>query len=77
MQGGWGRIDPHPGYNAADYNKITRAMTQGIRANIKAQGGDSALNTFDKAERSFGPISAANKFLNRIARQRGAGAGTR
>jgi hypothetical protein len=68
-------LNPHPGYNAADYNLITRAMTADIRANVHAQGGNPALAAFDRAERQFGPISTANKFLNRIARARGPGAG--
>lgn len=64
-------VNPHPGYNAADYNAITRAMTADIRAGVHAQGGPRALGAFDRAEESFGPISEANKFLARIARARG------
>jgi hypothetical protein len=59
---------PHPGYNAADYNGITRAMTADIRAGVNAQGGRRALNAFDEAERNFGPISQANAFLNKLTR---------
>jgi hypothetical protein len=68
-------LNPHPGYNASDYNLITRAMTADIRANVHTQGGPRALSAFDRAEGQFGPISTANKFLNRIARARGPGAG--
>jgi hypothetical protein len=68
-------VNPHPGYNAADYNAITRAMTGDIRVNLAQQGGRRALAAFDRAEEQFGPISEANKFLSRIARQRGPGAG--
>ena len=64
-------MNPHPGYNAADFNQITRAMTADIRANL----GPQTLPAFDRAERGFGPISEANRFLSRIARQRGPGAG--
>lgn len=59
---------PHPGYNAADYNGITRAMTADIRANVAAQGGRRAVAAFEEAERSFGPISEANAFLNKLTR---------
>lgn len=68
-------LSPHPGYNAADYNQITRAMTGDIRVNVSRHGGQAALDAFDRAERNFGPISEANRFLSRIARQRGPGAG--
>ena len=68
-------MNPHPGFNAADYNKITRAMTQDIRRNIALQGGQSAVKSFDRAERNFGPLAEANKFLSRIAKQHGPGAG--
>lgn len=68
-------LSPHPGYNAADYNQITKAMTGDMRVNLFRQGGQEALNAFDKAEKNFGPISEANRFLARVARQRGPGAG--
>lgn len=68
-------VNPHPGYNAADYNAITRAMTADIRAGVQGQGGNRALTAFDRAEQQFGPISEANRFLARIAQARGPGAG--
>jgi hypothetical protein len=68
-------LSPNPGYNAADYNKITRAMTEDIRHNIALQGGQPAVHAFERAERSFGPLAEANKFLSRIAKQKGPGAG--
>jgi hypothetical protein len=68
-------LNPNPGFNAADYNKITRAMTQDIRANLAAQGGESAVKAFEQAERNFGPLAEANKFLSKIARKSGPGAG--
>jgi hypothetical protein len=64
-------LTPHPGYNAADYNAITKAMTADIRAGVQAQGGSSALGAFDRAEKSFGPISDANKVLSKIQRAKG------
>ena len=54
-------MNPHPGFNAADYNKITRAMTQDIRRNIAYRGGQSAVKSFDRAERNPGPLAEANK----------------
>jgi len=57
---------PHPGYNAADYNQITRAMTADIRDNIGRQGGARAQRAFDAAESRFGPLSQANKKLQGI-----------
>jgi hypothetical protein len=68
-------LNPNPGYNAADYNQITRAMTGDIRANVAALGGRRAVQAFERAEQNFGPIAEANKFLSRIVRQRGPGAG--
>jgi hypothetical protein len=68
-------LTPNPGFNAADYNAISRAMTADIRNNLEVQGGQRALSGFDRAEQSFGPISEANAVLSRISRQRGPGAG--
>lgn len=68
-------VSPHPGYNAADYNQITRAMTSDLQANVHALGGPRALQSFQRAEQNFGPISEANKFLSDIAKKRGPGAG--
>jgi len=68
-------MNPHPGFNAGDYNKITHAMTKDIRRNIALQGGQDAVKAFDRAERNFGPLAEANKFLSRIAKQHGPGAG--
>lgn len=69
---------PHPGYNAADFNLITRAMTADLRdmvGRLATRSPQRAQQAFDRAEQQFGPISEANKFLARIARARGPGAG--
>lgn len=71
-------LNPHPGYNAADFNMITRAMTGDIRdavGRLATRSPQRAQRAFAEAETQFGPISEANKFLARIARQRGPGAG--
>lgn len=70
--------NPHPGYNAADFNLITRAMTADLRDMVGRLATNSparAQQVFDRAETQFGPISEANKFLARIAKARGPGAG--
>lgn len=71
-------LNPHPGYNAADFNMITRAMTGDIRdavGRLATRSPQRAQRAFAEAETQFGPISEANKFLARIAHQRGPGAG--
>lgn len=68
-------LNPNPGFNASDYNRITRAMTQDIRSNLAQQGGQNAVRAFERAERSFGPLAEANRFLSRLSRQHGPGAG--
>jgi hypothetical protein len=70
--------NPHPGYNAADFNLITRAMTADLRdmvGRLATRSPQRAQRAFDQAEKQFGPISEANKFLARIAKTRGPGAG--
>jgi hypothetical protein len=70
---------PHPGYNAADYNQIARAITEDLRTNVQdaalnqtPAGRAQALRSFMQAEASFGPISEFNQRLTQLARQ-GAG----
>lgn len=81
-------LAPHPGYNAADYNRLTRAMTEDLRAIVGAAaarraGGTpanqraaavSAARAFDQAEREFGPIAEQNALLNQLVNARGEGA---
>ncbi len=71
-------LNPHPGYNAADYNRITQAMTGDLRdmaGQLATHNPGRAVRAFAEAERQFGPMHNANQFLARIARQRGPGAG--
>jgi hypothetical protein len=71
---------PHPGYNAADYNRLTRAMTADLRAIVHAAAHGTAaekaaaVHAFDEAERAFGPLAEMNSRLNRLANSRGEGA---
>jgi hypothetical protein len=59
-------VAPHPGYNAADYNQITRAITADLRQNVTDQGGRQALQQFEVAERQFGPLAEMNEVLTGI-----------
>jgi len=71
---------PHPGYNKADYNKITTAMSADIRDMVqvaaKRVGNDpqKALSSFNKAEANFGQLADQNDRLNRIVGSQGEGA---
>jgi hypothetical protein len=71
---------PHPGYNAADYNRITRAMTGDLREMVHAAARGTprdkalALRAFDQAEREFGQIAEQNDILRRLGDARGEGA---
>lgn len=74
---------PHPGYNKADYNRLTRAMTADIRdmaaAATKGTGGKPAtaaqqqatVHAFDQAEKEFGRLAEQNKGLNRLLGSQG------
>jgi hypothetical protein len=78
---------PHPGYDAADYNYITRAMTRDVRdivgaAAARTSGGNlmqrriaavRSIRAFDDAERQFGPLSELNTRLSRLAGSQGEG----
>ena len=80
-------LNPHPGYNAGDFNKITAAMTTDLRdmagaaAAQKAGGSparqaraaDAAMRAFDKAESEFGRIAERNKVLSKLEKSRGDG----
>lgn len=72
---------PNPGYNAADFNRLTRAMGADIRDmaaaaanNATPAGRKAAVEAFDKAEREFGPIAEQNKLLHRLINNKGEGA---
>jgi hypothetical protein len=70
---------PHPGYNAADYNRLTGAMTADIRnmvgaaAQRKGNNPQQALAAFDKAEKEFGPLKEQNEMLERLVNAKGEG----
>jgi hypothetical protein len=77
----------HPGYNAADYNQLTRAMTADLRDMVGAaaarhaggspaqqrQAATAALRAFDQAETEFGHIAEQNGLLERLLNSRGEG----
>jgi hypothetical protein len=79
-------VVPHPGYNAADYNRLTRAMTADIRdmaaaATIGTAGRPvtgaqraATVRAFDEAEREFGRLADQNGLLRRLIDPRGEGA---
>jgi hypothetical protein len=74
---------PHPGYNKADYNRLTKAMTVDIRnmaaAATKGTGGEPATaaeqqatrDAFDKAEKEFGRLSEQNTRLSQLLKSQG------
>jgi hypothetical protein len=68
---------PHPGYNAADFNRLTRAMTTDLRQIVQRDARGSprqALNAFDRAEENFGRLADQNLDLHRLVNARGEGA---
>ena len=72
---------PHPGYNAADYNRLTRAMTEDLRAvvqhaarNQTPAGRQAALQAFNEAEREFGRLADQNSVLRKLVDAKGEGA---
>lgn len=80
---------PHPGYNAADYNRVTRAMTADLREMVQAaakrkatqtrgmrpnDAAARALSEFDHAEKQFGVLSEFNDRLNGLLKAKGQGA---
>lgn len=65
---------PHPGYNKADYNRITQAMTGDLRvmAYRAAKGNPGeAVKAFDQAEKQFGRIAEQNEILNGLLNSKG------
>lgn len=65
---------PHPGYNAADYNRLTGAMTADLRGIVQAAAKGSpgrALKAFEDAEKQFGVLSDQNKLLHRLVNAKG------
>jgi hypothetical protein len=79
-------VVPHPGYNAADYNRLTRAMTGDLRQMVasaaRGTGGQApttaqrgaAVHAFDQAETEFGRLAEQNGILRRLIESRGEGA---
>lgn len=73
-------VVPHPGYNAGDFNRLTRAMTADLRDMVQAAAGRNptaqraALSAFDRAEQQFGRLADQNALLNRLVNARGEGA---
>jgi hypothetical protein len=68
---------PHPGYNKADYNKLTRAMTADLREMVGAAAKNSpqrAVKAFDDAEKEFGRLAEQNDLLHRLVNAKGEGA---
>lgn len=77
---------PHPGYNAADYDRLTRAMTADIRNMAAAATRGTAghppsaaqrgatVRAFDQAETEFGRLAEQNGLLRRLIDSRGEGA---
>lgn len=68
---------PHPGYNAADFNRLTRAMTADIREMVQAAATHdprAAVRAFDTAELEFGRLAEQNGLFHKLAQSRGEGA---
>lgn len=67
---------PHPGYNKADFKRVTAAVTADMRANVRKASSDpnraeSLLNT---AELTAGQHIAENKLLQQLINAKGEGA---
>lgn len=65
---------PHPGYNAGDFNRLTRAMTADLREMVQAAARGNpgtALRAFDAAEREFGRLADQNKLLHGLVNAKG------
>lgn len=70
-------LAPHPGYNAGDFNRLTRAITTDLRQMVQADAARSprqALNAFDRAEQQFGQLSEHNNRLHQLVNSQGEGA---
>jgi hypothetical protein len=68
--------DPHPGYNAAEFNRLASAMGRDIRGIVAtaARGNPQrAVGDFNQAEREFGQLSEQNDVLHRLANSQGEG----
>lgn len=71
---------PNPGYNAGDFNQLTRAMTTDLRDMVQAAAVQArnppqrAIQAFDTAEREFGRLAEQNTVLQRLVNSRGEGA---
>jgi hypothetical protein len=71
---------PNPGYDKADYNRLTRAMTGDLREGVARQAQANARNpadvvrAFDEAEGQFGTLAEQNRVLSQINRSGAEGA---
>ena len=69
---------PHPGYNAADFNKLNRAMTADIVSMVgksahSAAQAPAALRAFYQAEKTFGNLAEQNDLLHKLLNAKGEG----
>ena len=67
-------VNPNPGYNSADYNRLTGAMTSDLRSLVHTEGGQKALDAFDSTEKEFGSLADQNELLGHVLNSRGQGA---
>ena len=70
---------PHPGYNAADFNQLARAMTADIVSNVGKSAhtpamAPRALRALHAAETKFKDIAAQNDLLHKLLNAKGEGA---
>ena len=66
-------VNPNPGYNSADYNRLTGAMTSDLRSLVHTEGGQKALDAFDSTEKEFGSLADQNELLGHVLNSRGQG----
>jgi hypothetical protein len=69
-------LAPHPGYNKADYNRLTRAMTKDLRSIVYTAAKDptkrpDTLAAFDTAEQQFGRLADQNDNLHKLINKPG------
>jgi len=67
---------PHPGYNAADFNRISRAVTADMRNNVRQASSDPnrAESLFNTAELTAGQHIRENELLQQLLNAKGEGA---
>ncbi len=71
-----GGLAPHPGYNKADYKRVTAAVTADMKANIRnaAVNPNRAESLFNTAELTAGQHIQENKLLQQLLDAKGEGA---